>query len=63
MTNLETRPLAGVDRLETGDGATLAWLGQAGFLIAQGGLRIVIDAYLSIFLRRNTAAHVFRTPA
>jgi L-ascorbate metabolism protein UlaG (beta-lactamase superfamily)/protein-tyrosine-phosphatase len=50
MTILETRPLADVGRLETGDGATLTWLGQAGFLIAQGGLRIVIDAYLSDFL-------------
>lgn len=47
MTILETRPLAGVDRLEPGDGVTLAWLGQAGFLISQAGLRIVIDAYLS----------------
>ncbi len=50
MTILETRPLANVDALEPGDGATLAWLGQAGFLISQGGLRIVIDAYLSDFL-------------
>ncbi|MGJ7037450.1 L-ascorbate metabolism protein UlaG (beta-lactamase superfamily)/protein-tyrosine-phosphatase [Shinella sp. BE166] len=47
MSIPETRRLASVDRLEPGDGATLAWLGQAGFLIAQGGLRIVIDAYLS----------------
>lgn len=29
------------------DGAALWWLGQAGFLIEMGGLRIVIDAYLS----------------
>lgn len=50
MTILGTRPLASVDALEPGDGATLAWLGQAGFLISQGGLRIVIDAYLSDFL-------------
>ncbi|SEO21467.1 Protein-tyrosine-phosphatase [Gemmobacter aquatilis] len=28
-------------------GAALWWLGQAGFLIRQGGLSIVIDAYLS----------------
>lgn len=50
MTILETRPLAVADHLEPGEGATLAWLGQAGFLVSQGGLRIVIDAYLSDFL-------------
>ncbi len=47
MSVIEADPLSAVESLEAGEGATLAWLGQAGFLIRQGGLRIVIDAYLS----------------
>ncbi|MFO1151720.1 MAG: MBL fold metallo-hydrolase [Alsobacter sp.] len=30
-----------------GEGGAVAWLGQAGFLVAMGGLRIVVDPYLS----------------
>lgn len=47
MSVLEARPLATMEGLDAGEGANLAWLGQAGFLIRQAGLTIVIDAYLS----------------
>lgn len=47
MNVVETEPLAAMEGCGAGEGATLAWLGQAGFLIRQGGLKIVIDAYLS----------------
>lgn len=47
MSVLRLRPLADVNGLRATDGAAFCWLGQAGFLIAQAGLRIVIDAYLS----------------
>ena len=43
----KTRPLNDPGALVAQEGASVWWLGQAGFLIAQGGLRIVIDAYLS----------------
>ena len=40
-------PAAGPGDLPVSPGAVLWWLGQAGFLIRQGGLSLVIDAYLS----------------
>jgi len=58
---LEIRPLANPNSLHAPTGAALWWLGQAGFLVSQGGLRIVIDAYLSDSLadkyRGKTFAH------
>ncbi|WP_037217396.1 MBL fold metallo-hydrolase [Rhizobium sp. IBUN] len=47
MSVVDAVPLGTPKNLESGEGATLAWLGQAGFLIRQNGLTIVIDAYLS----------------
>jgi L-ascorbate metabolism protein UlaG (beta-lactamase superfamily)/protein-tyrosine-phosphatase len=47
MTGLRATPLADPAALRADRGAAVFWLGQAGFLIAQGGLRLVIDAYLS----------------
>jgi L-ascorbate metabolism protein UlaG (beta-lactamase superfamily)/protein-tyrosine-phosphatase len=47
MSVVEAKPLADPAALSADQGAALWWLGQAGFLIAQGGLRIVVDAYLS----------------
>ncbi|MFO1067635.1 MAG: MBL fold metallo-hydrolase [Geminicoccaceae bacterium] len=47
MTALAARPLADPGQLSAGTGAAVWWLGQAGFLVAQGGLRIVVDPYLS----------------
>lgn len=44
---LEPVPLNDPAALRAETGAAVWWLGQAGFLISQGGLRIVIDAYLS----------------
>ncbi|MEX0347421.1 MAG: MBL fold metallo-hydrolase [Rhizobiaceae bacterium] len=40
-------------------GAMLAWLGQAGFLIAMEGQRIVVDAYLSDSLAEKYRGKVF----
>ena len=45
MSVLQTQPLADPIALSADRGAAVWWLGQAGFLIAQGGLRIVVDAY------------------
>lgn len=47
MSLLDPAPLTDPSALRADQGAAVWWLGQAGFLIAQGGLRIVIDAYLS----------------
>lgn len=48
MSALQSRTLSHPNELKAGaTGAALCWLGQAGFLIEQEGLRIVIDAYLS----------------
>lgn len=47
MSILQPRPLDNVNCLKARAGAAFCWLGQAGFLIEQAGLRIVIDAYLS----------------
>lgn len=47
MSVLQTQPLNDSAALSAERGAAVWWLGQAGFLIAQGGLRIAIDAYLS----------------
>lgn len=47
MTVLTRQLLRDPGLLRATEGAALWWLGQAGFVIAQGGLRIVIDAYLS----------------
>lgn len=47
MSALRPVPETDPNRLASAIGAQVWWLGQAGFLIAQGGLRIVIDAYLS----------------
>lgn len=47
MSILQPRTLDDVNGLRARAGAAFCWLGQAGFLIEQAGLRIVIDAYLS----------------
>jgi len=47
MSVLRPVPESDPNRLTSEAGAQVWWLGQAGFLIVQGGLRIVIDAYLS----------------
>lgn len=47
MSVLQANALVDPAALAADRGAAVWWLGQAGFLIAQGGLRIVIDAYLS----------------
>ncbi|MGA0543052.1 MBL fold metallo-hydrolase [Neotabrizicola sp. VNH66] len=47
MTLWTETPAAGPEDLPARPGAVLWWLGQAGFLIRQGGLTLVIDAYLS----------------
>jgi L-ascorbate metabolism protein UlaG (beta-lactamase superfamily) len=47
MSILQPRPLRDVNGLKAGAGAAFCWLGQAGFLIEQAGLRVVIDPYLS----------------
>ena len=45
---LDVQPHTDPDRLRPPPGGfALWWLGQAGFLIEAGGLRLVIDAYLS----------------
>ena len=41
------------------DEVWLVWLGQAGFLIARGRHRILIDPYLSDFLAQSIAAPIF----
>lgn len=67
MTVLQVIPLADPAALAADRGAAIWWLGQAGFLIAQGGLRIVIDAYLSDSLaekyRGKPFPHVRMMPA
>lgn len=47
MTALTAIPAPDPNRLASQGGAQVWWLGQAGFLIVQNGLRIVIDPYLS----------------
>lgn len=47
MSVLDTVPLTDPAALRAETGTAVWWLGQAGFLISQRGLRIVIDAYLS----------------
>ena len=47
MSVLTTHPMPDPSGLRAEAGAALWWLGQAGFVVAQGGLRIVIDPYLS----------------
>jgi len=47
MTVLQATPLDDPGAVIATEGAAMWWLGQAGFLVAQGGLRIVIDPYLS----------------
>lgn len=47
MSLLSAQPLTDPAGLQAETGAALWWLGQAGFLIAMAGQRIVIDAYLS----------------
>jgi L-ascorbate metabolism protein UlaG (beta-lactamase superfamily)/protein-tyrosine-phosphatase len=59
MTVLTRHPLSDPAGLRAAEGAALWWLGQAGFLIAQGGLRIVIDAYLSDSLAQKYAGSRF----
>jgi L-ascorbate metabolism protein UlaG (beta-lactamase superfamily)/protein-tyrosine-phosphatase len=44
---LKATPLTDAALVSSETGAAVWWLGQAGFLVAQGGLRLVIDAYLS----------------
>ncbi len=59
MSVIEVQPLISVESLPAGEGAVLAWLGQAGFLIRQGGLTIVIDAYLSDSLAEKYRGTLF----
>lgn len=47
MRTLLAAPLHDPAALHADRGAAVWWLGQAGFMVSQGGLRIVIDAYLS----------------
>jgi L-ascorbate metabolism protein UlaG (beta-lactamase superfamily)/protein-tyrosine-phosphatase len=47
MSVLSAHPMPDPSGLRAEAGAALWWLGQAGFVVAQGGLRIVIDPYLS----------------
>lgn len=56
---LELRPVADPKALSAASGAALWWLGQAGFLVAQGGLRIVIDADLFDSLAEKYRGKVF----
>ena len=58
--SLTAEPLDGIDALASPPaGAALAWLGQAGFLIAAGGQRILIDPYLSDSLAAKYAGTRF----
>ncbi len=50
MSVLQSLPLTAPATLTAERGAAVWWLGRAGFLIAQGGLRIVIAACLSDLL-------------
>lgn len=59
MNVLQAAPLADPAALTADRGAAVWWLGQAGFLIAQGGLRIVIDAYLSDSLAEKYRGKAF----
>lgn len=67
MNVLAAAPLTDPAALHAGDGASVWWLGQAGFLVAQNGLRIVIDAYLSDSLaekyRGKAFPHIRMMPA
>lgn len=59
MNVLQLQPLSDPAALHADRGAAVWWLGQAGFLIAQGGLRIVIDAYLSDSLAEKYRGKAF----
>ena len=59
MNALRQEPLGHVTALPGGPGATIAWLGQAGFLIRQGGLTVVIDPYLSDSLAEKYRGKAF----
>ncbi|SDN04291.1 MBL fold metallo-hydrolase [Ensifer sp. YR511] len=60
MSVFHSAPLADPNDMAPPEtGADLWWLGQAGFLIAQGGLRIVIDAYLSDSLAQKYRGTAF----
>ncbi len=59
MSVLQIQPLSDPAALFADRGAAVWWLGQAGFLIAQGGLRIVIDAYLSDSLAEKYRGKAF----
>jgi L-ascorbate metabolism protein UlaG (beta-lactamase superfamily)/protein-tyrosine-phosphatase len=59
MNALRQELLGHVTALPGGPGATIAWLGQAGFLIRQGGLTIVIDPYLSDSLAEKYRGKAF----
>lgn len=71
--DLALEPLGGalagaLGKPDPGDGAVRAyWLGQAGFVLAHGGDRVVIDPYLSDYLARKYAgkelAHRRMAPA
>lgn len=67
MSILRQGQLGDLSDLRAGPGARLAWLGQAGFLIRQAGLTIVIDPYLSDSLaekyRGKAFPHVRMMPA
>ena len=67
MTALKQEPLADLKALPAGPGASVAWLGQAGFLVRQAGLTLVVDPYLSDSLaekyRGTRFPHVRMMPA
>lgn len=56
---LDARLLGDPNLLAAPAGASVWWLGQAGFLVAQGGLRIVIDPYLSDSLAEKYRGKAF----
>ena len=53
------RPLAEVLAAPPGEALRLCWLGQAGFVIDGGGLRAVIDPYLSDSLAEKYRGKAF----
>jgi len=66
MSVIRPVPETDPNRLSRDGAAQAWWLGQAGFLIVQNGLRIVVDAYLSDSLaekyRGTRFPHVRMTP-
>lgn len=62
MSDIEVLPSILTDdwrSTESGPGVSLWWLGQAGFLLRSGTLRLAIDPYLSDSLARKYAGAAF----